>query len=311
MPPTVSVVMPVYNGERFLPESMASVLGQTFADFEFIIVDDGSTDASVEIVREYERRDARVRQLQLPRNLGQASAINRGIEQASGDYVAMLDCDDICLPDRLRIQVNFLNAHPHIGVLGCTMWVVDEGLEPLFCYTVPEDHARIVWNLFYGWSVAGASTMIRREILVSAGGYEGGRNLSNDMEMWSRLAGRARFANLPDISMFYRRHSQAKGTVNVEQRRAAVADIMRRMLTRLWGEAPEATVERFLRVRKGAKDFRRAERKLLRAEMTRLIDSFLEAGWVEADERPQLQSAMESELRRIRPRRRHFWKRLL
>ena len=104
--------MPVYNGERYLAEAIASVLGQTYADFEFIIVDDGSTDGSAVIIGEFVERDSRIRFIRLERNLGQANARNAGIEATSGKYVAMMDCDDVCLPDRLRKQMNFLEAHP-------------------------------------------------------------------------------------------------------------------------------------------------------------------------------------------------------
>lgn len=311
MPPTVSVVMPVYNGERYLAEAIASVLGQTFANVEFIIVDDGSTDNSVAIMQEYAGRDKRIRCIPLGQNQGAAAARNKGIAAARGRYLAMLDSDDICLPHRLSKQVDYLETNPRIDVVGCTMWVTNHGLEPEFCFTVPERHTEIVWNLFFGWGLAGASTMIRRDLLDELGGYDVELDLVYDLELWTRLAGSARFANLLDTLMLYRRHELAGGLMQINHQRKEVADVMARRLTSLWGEAPEATVERFIRVRKGAKDFRRAERNLLRIEMTRLIESFVGAGWVQADERPLLQSAMESELRRIRPRRRHFWKRLL
>ena len=126
MPPKVSVVMPVYNDERYLAEAIASVLGQTYADFELIIVDDGSTDGSRAIIEEYALRDSRVVPILLPGNLGQSSARNRGIERAGGQYIAAMDGDDICLPDRLRRQVNFLDANPQVGVLGtnmCALWI--------------------------------------------------------------------------------------------------------------------------------------------------------------------------------------------
>ena len=311
MPPTVSVVMPVYNGERYLRETIASVLGQTFADFEFLIVDDGSTDGTAMVAQDFASRDSRIHCIPLGQNQGPAVARNKGIANAQGRYLAMLDSDDICLPNRLLKQVDYLEENPQIDVVGCTMWVTSHALEPLFCFTVPEGHADIIWNLFFGWGIAGTSTIIRRNLLDNMGGYNVDSALADDLELWTRLAGNARFANLLDVLMLYRRHERAGGVTQSNRMRMEVAAVITGRLTSLWGEAPEATVERFLRVRSGAKDFRRAERKLLRAEMTRLIESFVGAGWVEAGERPILLELMEQRLRKCRPRRRHFWKYLL
>ena len=303
--------MPVYNGERYLAEAIASVLGQTYPDFELIIVDDGSTDGSAAIVEAYARRDSRVRFIPLRQNIGKSSARNRGIEAAGGPYIAGMDCDDICLPDRLRRQVDFLDANPDIGVVGTNMRVVDQELKFRFESKLPLEHAHIAWGLFFDTSVAGAYVMMRRRLLADVGGYEEGRVNCDDTELWTRLIQQTRFANLPDILMLYRRHPGASSVKDRELQRAEGAAVRRKALERLWGGMPPATADLFKRVWLRETNFRRGERNLLRAEMTRLIESFVDAGWVEADERAQLQSAMESELRRITPRRRHFWKRLL
>ena len=149
MSPQVSVVMPVYNGERYLAEAIASILGQTFADFEFIIVDDGSSDGSPEIVREYAQRDSRILSVFLEKNQGEASARNRGIERASGKYIAAMDSDDISLPDRLRLQLEFLNKNPTIGVLGGNVWVIDQDYKFLGQSKLPQEHPLIAWGLFF------------------------------------------------------------------------------------------------------------------------------------------------------------------
>ena len=303
--------MPVYNGERYLAEAIASVLGQTYADFELIIVDDGSTDGSVAIMHEYTGRDPRVLVIPLQRNIGKSSARNRGIEVARGQYIAGMDCDDICLPDRLRLQMRFLDAHPRIGVVGTNMCVVDQELRLRIASSYRQEHPQILWRLFFGASIAGAYTMMRRRLLADVGGYEEGRVNCDDTELWTRLIQQTRFANLPDILMLYRRHPGASSVKDRELQRAEGAAVRRKALERLWGGMPPATADLFKRVWLRETNFRRGERNLLRAEMTRLIESFVDAGWVEADERAQLQSAMESELRRITPRRRHFWKRLL
>ena len=308
MPPRVSVVMPVYNGERYLAEAIASILGQTYADFELIIVDDASTDGSAEIIEEYLRRDSRIRFIQLEQNVGSASARNRGIDIASGEYVAMMDCDDICLPDRLRKQVTYLDANPRIGVVGSNMRVVDQDLKFRFESNLPLVHALITWGLVFSASLADPSTMIRRELLHVVGGYDEACRTADDTEMWTRLIQQTRFANLPDILMLYRRHPNAISVKDREQQREEGSAVRRDALKRLWGEVPEVTADLFKRVWLQEKGFRRAERQLLRREMMRLIESFLEVGWIEADERPFLLETMEQRLQQSRPRRRQLWK---
>jgi glycosyltransferase involved in cell wall biosynthesis len=120
--PAISVAMSVYNGERFLAEAIESVLGQTFADLEFLIVDDGSTDGSRAMIEAYAAKDARIRPI-LRENRGLIASLNQMLDEARAPLVARMDADDVCLPERLAQQVAFLDAHPDYGVLGC--WTVD------------------------------------------------------------------------------------------------------------------------------------------------------------------------------------------
>ncbi len=121
--PLISVVMSVYNGERYLSEAIDSILSQTFTDFEFIIIDDGSTDTSAEIVHSYEdERVSLIRQ----KNTGLAAALNKGIELAKGEYIARMDADDVSLPERLEVQVDYLKRHPDVIALGSAADCMDE-----------------------------------------------------------------------------------------------------------------------------------------------------------------------------------------
>ena len=131
-----------------------------------IIVDDGSEDGTAEIIREYAGRDERIRCFQLAENRGQSAALNLGLAEARGDYVAKMDSDDISLPRRLEIQVDFLQANPDIGVVGAQRKQVDANLNPLRDINFPLGHAHIVMNLFLlGWSIGGAEAVCRREML--------------------------------------------------------------------------------------------------------------------------------------------------
>ena len=173
--PLVSVVMPVFNREKFLAEAIESILSQTVTDFELIIVDDGSTDGSAEIIRAYAERDSRIRFIQLSENTGNASARNAGIAVACGDYIAGMDSDDISLPERLQQQVEFLESHPEIDAVGVGTRIVNEDLTPRLTYPLMECHALIVLGmLISGPAIVRPSLMLRRETLIISGGYNPG-----------------------------------------------------------------------------------------------------------------------------------------
>ena len=158
--------------------------------------------------------------------------------------------------------------------------------------------------------ISDASVMVRRRILADVGGYEEGRRICDSVELWSRLFDKTQFANLPDIVRIYRRHPQALTIRQKVRHDEARLDLLKRNLESLWGEAPDATVERLRRAPLREKVERRADRKLHHADMDRLIESYVAAGWIEAKQRSMLRAAMEDRLRLIRPRRRHFWKHL-
>ena len=169
----VSVVMPVYNGERFLAAAIESVLSQTFSDFEFIIVDDGSRDGSARTIQDYAKRDSRIRVIEHRDNRGEASARNTGIAAATGDYIAGMDADDVSLPERLRRQAEFLDAHAEIGGVGVSARRVSEDLKPIQDYKLPASHALIAYDILAGGPALIRSTvMTRRDLLVESGGYD-------------------------------------------------------------------------------------------------------------------------------------------
>ena len=291
--------MPVYNREVFVAEAIESILAQTFTDFEFIIVDDGSHDRSPEIISDYERRDDRVRFLALEQNSGTAAAKNHGIEAATGQYIAGMDSDDVSLPQRLEKQVDFLRANPQIGVVGTRAPLTDECLKPFVDYRVPEKHAHIAYNIMLGRSVVGASLLIRRDLLIAVGGYELCRKRGNDIELVSRLISKTRFANLPEWLYLYRKHE-----VQRLDTRIAVqdwADLMRRLLCRLWGEAPQASLDRMARVQLRDK-LSWSERRLLKRDLERYIESLIAARWIEQTDRAYLIDLMNRQLERTAPR---------
>ena len=293
--------MPVYNREIFVAEAIESILEQTFTDYEFIIVDDGSDDRSPEFIRDYERRDDRIRFLAFEQNKGKAAAKNFGIEAAQGQYIAGMDSDDVSLPQRLEKQVDILRANPDIGVVGVCAPLTDENLKPFADYRVPEKHAHIAYNIMLGRSVVGASLLIRRDLLIAVGGYEVCRKRGNDIELVSRLISWTRFANIPEWLYLYRKHEDQRYYTRNSAR--DWMDLMRRLLCRLWGEAPQASLDRMARVQLHDR-LSWSERRLLKRDLERYIESLNTANWIDQADRGYLIDLMNRQLERSSPR---FW----
>ncbi len=299
--PLVSVLMPAYNGEKYLAEAIDSILTQTFADFEFIIVDDGSTDGSAQIIRDYAQRDERIRFFQHAVNRGQSSALNTGLAEARGEYIAGMDADDISLPERLRKQVDFLNKNPAIGVVATWRRLIDQDAQPLDIVEAPANHVHIVFNLVIGAvNIGGALAMMRRSLLESVGGYDESV-LVRDWELWTRLASRTRFANLPETLYLNRKHDANLTLVRYQELADDWRAIHKRWLERLLGEAPGAALQRIHKVRSGMK-LPWAERRRLRRELNRLIDALIASNTVDDCDRSLLEAEFARMLESTTPR---------
>lgn len=201
--PAISVVLPVYNGAADVEKSVQSVLAQTFADFELIIINDGSKDNSAEVLQSIS--DPRIR-LFHQENMGLAATLNRGIELAQGQYIARQDQDDICKPDRFERQFQFMEAHPNCGLLGtwAEIWVGDEPSGRV--HEHPADHSTLCFELMFNNPFVHSSVMMRRMAVVGIGGYstDPSRQPPEDYELWSRMARYGEVANLPEPLLIYR-----------------------------------------------------------------------------------------------------------
>jgi glycosyltransferase involved in cell wall biosynthesis len=204
--PTVSVVMPVYNGERYLAEAIDSILGQTFTDFELIVVDDGSNDGTRDILGAYERRDQRVRVHRHSSNQGISATRNQGCRMARGRFIAVMDADDVSLPERFEIQVPFLNANPDVAAVGSWVQRVDAtGVRlPLRGrYYVPPP-ALIAWSMIFCNIVVHSTVMMRREAINLEAVYDDDYPVAEDYKLLLRLSHVERVAVLPKILVLYR-----------------------------------------------------------------------------------------------------------
>ena len=301
----VSVVMPVYNGERFLAGAIESILRQTFTDLEFIIVDDGSTDGSAALIQEYAERDSRIRFLRLAENKGVAVARNTGVARATGKYLTAMDSDDVSLPQRLEKQAAFLDAHPDIGAVGVSHVVCDENLNPRVSQRLPARHHAIVLHhtLYTRSAMKCANVMLRREYFDIEPLYDPGIAYCIDVELFMRLSSekKIRFANLTEQLYLYRRHENTQASRHQAIAQQAIVQARLPSLRQLGerGAGVEWIVEKIPPIELNWREQRKARR-----DVTRLIAAMREHNWVDADDEPLLHDEMNQLLESMTPR---YW----
>jgi hypothetical protein len=209
-PPLISVIMPVYNGEKYLTEAVESILGQTFADFELIVIDDGSTDGSAAILESFRQNDDRVIIRQHSQNQGITVALNTGLALARGKYIARMDADDNSLSTRFEKQVAFLEKHREIDIIGSAVQMVDERGHNIGVLSAPLDDLAIRWKGLFSASFLHPTAMLRHSVLIEHNiRYRASRNQPEDFDFFTQLLEHARGANLPEPLLLYRVHSNS------------------------------------------------------------------------------------------------------
>jgi glycosyltransferase involved in cell wall biosynthesis len=235
--PVISVVMPTWNGERFLRPAIESILNQTFGDFELILIDDGSTDSTPRILADYKDKDkdGRLVVLTNERNVGIAAATNRGLAAARGEYIALQDHDDISLPHRFQTQVDFLRANQDIAVVGSAATLIDEDGANQGDFYQPCEELELKWELLWSCPVHCTTVMMKRTAIIEVGAYDEDPAL-RFAEAWdplARIAMRYRIVNLPDRLALWRRHSTATSVRYRQGAQAACDATVRKNLFRL------------------------------------------------------------------------------
>jgi cellulose synthase/poly-beta-1,6-N-acetylglucosamine synthase-like glycosyltransferase len=214
--------MPVFNAEKFLRAAIDSILGQTWSDFEFVIIDDGSTDGTGEILRKYEQEDPRVR-LVFCEHVGVTNALNEGLAVSRGEYVARMDADDVSMPERFAVQVDYLDEHPEVVAVGSAIETMDTEGAALGFSRWAETHEEIDRLLLRGQGgLAHPSAMIRLEALKAIGGYRPEFRYAQDKDLWLRLAEHGRLANLPLPLLRYREHAGSIGFAHRDEQSEAL-----------------------------------------------------------------------------------------
>ena len=202
--PAVSVLMSVYNGRPFLSRAIDSVNNQTFEDFEFLIIDDASTDGSLEVIRDWCTRDGRIRVIENKVNRGLGYCLKRGVKEARAPLVARMDDDDVSLPHRLERQVTYLSEHPEVDVV--SSWAIDCDAEekPIRIRQCPISHeeiCRLIWTIPF----IHPAVMFRQSAIIKVGSYDPSLRRRQDYDLWFRCAAAGlRFANIPEPLIKYR-----------------------------------------------------------------------------------------------------------
>ena len=216
--PEISVILPVYNGGRFLRGALDSLLGQTFRDFEIIAVDDGSTDRSNEILETCASADPRVRVMRRA-NTGIVGALNDGIAAATGEFIARMDTDDFSLPQRFEKQHAWLAAHPDCVALGTDVLYTDPEGAPLIQHHPVETHEDIMAQLLAGngGALIHPTLMVRRRAIEVAGRYSPRYQWIEDLDLYLRLSDIGRLANLPEVHLHYRQHLSSINKIRLDR----------------------------------------------------------------------------------------------
>jgi glycosyltransferase involved in cell wall biosynthesis len=202
MKPRLSVLLPVYNAEKYIRQSIESILNQTFSDFELIILDDGSKDGSMRLIQEI--HDPRIKIISQS-NMGLGATLNKGMQLSVGEFIARQDADDISLPDRFAKQIDFLERNRDVALVGTWAQIMDEnGNLESRCHKHPTNSNELRCDLVFNNPFVHSSVMFRRNQIQEVGGYADERNAFEDFDLWSRVSHHFSVANLPEVLIYYR-----------------------------------------------------------------------------------------------------------
>lgn len=202
--PLVSVVMSVYNTERYLAQAIKSILSQTIENFEFIIVNNGSTDKTSQIIYKFQKNDKRIKLIKNKKKLQIGTSLNNAIDQAKSDIIARMDPDDIAFPNRLQVQYTFLQHHSNVAIVGNDIILIDEYGKVIGKRTYPISSKGLKKILFRYSAFAHPTVMFRKQLFKKVGGYNPNKHPCEDIDLWFRLGKDYTFASIPIFLLKYR-----------------------------------------------------------------------------------------------------------
>ncbi|HMI04321.1 MAG TPA: glycosyltransferase family 2 protein [Pedobacter sp.] len=244
MNPKITVFMAAYNAANYINESIQSILDQTFEDFELLIVNDGSTDETVDIINNF--KDSRIRLLHNDKNRGLTYTRNIVVNEARAEYIAILDSDDVAIHNRLELQYNFFQEHPDFALCGGHGTVIDEAGNPVADnrFTVPVGSDKIKMTLLFYNTFINSTVMYKAAVLKELNGYNDYAP-AEDYELFIRISDKYPVANLDSILVKYRLHSSNTSLVQSETGRAKVHSIKEKQLTNLQITADKKLTDTF------------------------------------------------------------------
>lgn len=222
MSPRISIIMPVWNGGQFLVAAIDSLLAQTFTDFELLVIDDGSTDATPEILRAY--ADARLRVFRLD-HAGIVVALNHGLAQARADWVARQDADDLSEPDRLALQWQAVRRHPALVLSHTAVTLFGEGPAPAHLARFPRTRGFAALRLCYQCPIVHSTVLFRKATALAVGGYLPAERHAEDFSLWGRMLEAGEVVGLPRKLVRFRLHSQSVSQQNLALQNALAREI--------------------------------------------------------------------------------------
>lgn len=224
--PVVSILMPVYNGKKYLAEAINSILEQSYTDFELLVLDDGSTDGSLELVRNI--KDKRIRLIADGQNLQQPKRYNQGVQLARGKYIAIMHADDIALPERLRKQVNFLDSQPEYDIVGTKVCFFNEAGRYTRSTGVAKQGEYLQLYCLFNCPFFHPTLLFRKQVLEEHP-YREDFTTAEDYELWSRILRWHKGANLNEILLHYRIHSSNNSRRKNKQQLENIKQIWRQL----------------------------------------------------------------------------------
>lgn len=236
----ITVLMPVYNAEKYIAEAIESILNQTYTDFEFLIINDGSTDNSLKIIESY--KDKRIRLINNETNIRLIATLNKGIDLARGKYIARMDADDISLPQRLEKQYTYMESHPEVGLLGS--YIRTLGLENNYDVHFKTTHDEIKFKLFFDTHFPHPAAMIRKSVLIEHDlRFEKAYIHAEDYDLWNRMSRYTRLAVIPEILVHKRVHPDQISVKHTPIQLRVSSDIRRLLIKNMSVEASDEEIE--------------------------------------------------------------------
>lgn len=227
----ISVVMPVYNAERFLSQAIKSVLSQTYKNFEYIIVDDCSTDNSYQICLKFKKKDSRIKLFKNVKNMGVGFTLNQAISKSKGQYLARMDADDMMAPKRLTKQLSFLGVNTKVVCLGSWMKEIDEDNNIIGKRITPLLSEQIYETMFFAMGIQNPTLMINRKLVPKKFSWCKIDGILDDLDLLFRLLNYGKFANLNDYLMLYRIHNNNLSLSNIKKTFREAQIIRRKAVT--------------------------------------------------------------------------------